>query len=109
MAFGALQALRAANKEGDVILIGYNGTCIGIEATLKDEFQADGILPIPQIGSEFIINAVKVANGESVPPTIEPPILALTTEEANAIANGDQEVDPALKARVDQAAAGECA
>jgi ABC-type sugar transport system substrate-binding protein len=109
MAFGALQALRAANKEGDVILIGYNGTCIGIEATLKEEFQADGILPIPQIGSEFIINAVKVANGESVPPTIEPPILALTTEEANAIANGDQEVDPALKARVDQAAAGECA
>jgi ABC-type sugar transport system substrate-binding protein len=108
MAFGALQALRAANKFGDIILIGYNGTCIGIEATLKGEFQADGILPIPQIGSEFIINAVKAANGEAVPPTIEPPILALTTEEATAVAESESEVDPALKARVDQAAAGQC-
>jgi ABC-type sugar transport system substrate-binding protein len=108
MAFGALQALRAAGKLGKIILIGYNGTCIGIEATVKGEFQADGILPIPQIGSEFIKSAVKVANGETVPATIEPPILALTTEEAKAIAAGQTQTDPALSARVAQAAAGQC-
>ena len=108
MAFGVLQALRAAGKFGKIILIGYNGTCIGIEATVKGEFQADGILPIPQIGSEFIKSAVKVANGESVPPTIEPPILALTTEEAKAIAAGGTQSDPTLSARVAQAAAGQC-
>jgi ABC-type sugar transport system substrate-binding protein len=109
MAFGALQALKAAGKEGKVIVIGYNGTCIGIEATLKGDFAADGILPIPQFGQEFVTNAVKVASNETVPKTIAPPILALSTEDTKAIADGSKgDVDPTLKERVDQAAGGKC-
>lgn len=108
MAFGALQALKAANKTGKVILIGYNGTCIGIQATIKGEFQADGILPIPQIGSSFIESAMKVGAGGSVPKRIEPPILALSTAEMKAIESGSKQVDSSLKERIDNAAAGKC-
>lgn len=108
MAFGALQALKAANKIGKVILIGYNGTCIGIQATFKGEFQAEGILPIPQVGSLFIESAMKVGTGGSVPPRIEPPILALTTADMKAIESGGKTVDPSLKQRIDDAAAGRC-
>jgi ABC-type sugar transport system substrate-binding protein len=109
MAFGALQALKAAGKVGKVIVIGYNGTCIGIEATLKSDFAADGILPIPQFGQEFVTNAVKVAKNESVPKTIAPPILALSSQETKAIADGSKtDVDASLKQRVDQAAGGKC-
>jgi len=109
MAFGALQALKAAGKVGKVIVIGYNGTCIGIEATLKGDFAADGILPIPQFGQEFVDNAVKVTNNETVPKTIAPPILALSSEETKTIADGSKtDVDASLKERVDQAAGGKC-
>lgn len=108
MAFGALQALKAANKIGKVILIGYNGTCIGMQAALKGEFQAEGILPIPQIGSSFIDSAMKVGTGGSVAKRIEPPILALSTAELKAIQSGSKQVDPSLKERIDTAAAGKC-
>jgi len=109
MAFGALQALKGAGKEGKVILMGYNGTCIGIEATLKGQFAAEGILPIPQFGQEFVDNALKAGQGQSVPKTIAPPIVALTTDDVKAVANGTKtDVDPSLKVRVDQAANGQC-
>jgi ABC-type sugar transport system substrate-binding protein len=108
MAFGALQALKSAGKFGKVTLIGYNGTCIGIEATLKGDFQADGILPIPQIGSLFIDNAVKAGSGGTVEKRIEPEILALSTADAKAIQSGSKTVDPSLKQRIDDAAAGKC-
>jgi ribose transport system substrate-binding protein len=109
MAFGALQALKTAGKAGKVTVIGYNGTCIGIEATLKGDFAADGILPIPQFGQEFVDNAVKVANNETVPKRIAPPIVALSTDDTKAVADGSKaDVDPNLKQRVDQAAGGNC-
>jgi len=109
MAFGALQALKGAGKEGKVILMGYNGTCIGIEATLKGQFAAEGILPIPQFGQEFVDNALKAGQGQSVPKTIAPPIVALTTDDVKAVADGTKtDVDPSLKVRVDQAANGQC-
>lgn len=109
MAFGALQALKSVGKAGKVVVMGYNGTCIGIEATLKGEFAADGILPIPQFGQEFVINAIKVANGEKVPPMIAPPIVSMDTSEAKAIADGSKsDVDAPLKARVQEAAQSKC-
>jgi len=108
MAFGALQALKAANKTGKVILIGYNGTCIGMQAALKGDFQAEGILPIPQIGSSFIASAMVVGTGGTVPKRIEPPILALSTAELRAVQSGSKQADPSLKDRIDTAAAGKC-
>ncbi|TMI79680.1 MAG: sugar ABC transporter substrate-binding protein [Bacillati bacterium ANGP1] len=108
MAFGALQALKAANKTGKVILIGYNGTCIGIQAALKGDFQAEGILPIPQIGSSFIASAMVVGTGGSVPKRIEPPILALSTAELKAVESGSRQADSSLKDRIHTAAGGRC-
>jgi ABC-type sugar transport system substrate-binding protein len=109
MAFGALQALKSVGKAGKVVVMGYNGTCIGIEATLKGQFAADGILPIPQFGQEFVANAVKAANGEKVPPMIAPPIVSIDTAEAKAIADGSKsDVDAPLKTRVQEAAQSKC-
>jgi ABC-type sugar transport system substrate-binding protein len=108
MAFGSLQALRAANRFGQVILLGYNGTCIGLQAALRGEFQAEGILPIPQIGSAFIDNAVLAGNGQEVPKRIEPPIVAMSTDELKAAQEGRTQADPSLKQRLDDAAAGRC-
>ena len=107
MAFGALQAIKARNKFGKVALIGYNGTCIGIQATLQGNFQADGILPIPEFGQQFILSALAIGKGQTIPKTVAPPIVSLSTEQAKGIQAGTTQPDPAsLKGRIAQAASG---
>jgi ABC-type sugar transport system substrate-binding protein len=108
-AFGALQAIKARNRFGKVTLIGYNGTCIGIQATYQGNFQADGILPIPEFGKYFIDSAVKVGKGEKLEKRLAPPIVPLTSEDAKAIKSGAKQANPpSLKQRIEDAAGGKC-
>jgi ABC-type sugar transport system substrate-binding protein len=108
MAFGVLEALRAAGREDSVILMSYNGTCIGNEATINGDFDVEGVLFTDQIGQIFIQEAVAYMAGEDVEPRIVTPVLAIDTEEMNAILNGEADADPVLVERLENAAAGNC-
>ena len=108
MAFGALEALRAARKDKSVLLIGYNGTCIGLEATIKGQFAAEGVLFLDQVGREFIRQAVALKDGKQVQPRIQPPIMVLDTKQANAMIEGQGQADPGLVERLKKAQAGDC-
>ncbi|GES24503.1 hypothetical protein Aple_074020 [Acrocarpospora pleiomorpha] len=117
MAFGALSALRARKLEGKVTLIGYNGTCIGLQATYQGTFAADGVLFLDLIGAEFIDASLATIKGEKVPAKIEPPITLLTTAHLKEIEQGATsvtvngkpfEVDDLLRARVTKAISGTC-
>ncbi len=117
MAFGALSALRARKLEDKVTLIGYNGTCIGLQATYQGTFAADGILFLDQVGAKFIDASLSTIKGEKVPAKIEPPITLLTTEHLKEIEQGAKsvtvdgkpfEVDDLLRARVTKAISGKC-
>ena len=108
MAFGALEALRAAKKDKSVLLIGYNGTCIGLEATVKGQFAAEGVLFLDEVGREFIRQAVALQDGKQVEPRIQPPIMVLDTKQANATIEGQGQADPALVERLKKAQAGDC-
>jgi ABC-type sugar transport system substrate-binding protein len=108
MAFGALQAIRAAGKAGKVILVGYNGTCIGIEAAAKGQFQAEGILFLDRVGREFVRQAVQHLNGKNVPPRVTPPIMVLDTQDMAGILQGKKAADQDLKERIRKAAGGKC-
>jgi ABC-type sugar transport system substrate-binding protein len=108
MAFGALQALRAARKDKSVKLVGYNGTCIGLEATIKGQFNAEGVLFLDEVGRQFIRQAVANKQGESVQPRIQPPIMVLDTKQANAMLEGQGTKDEALLNRLKKAQSGAC-
>lgn len=110
MAFGAVEALRAAGLLGDVIVVGYNGTCIGLEATIKGDFQSEGILFLDTIGREFVRQAVRSLDGETVEPRIVPPILVLDSEGMQSALDGSGAVDEyeGLLDRLKVAAAGDC-
>lgn len=111
MAFGALAAVQAANKKGQVAIIGYNGTCGAIQALLKGDFQADGVLPDATYGQDFIDSSVAIGKGQAIEKRIAPVIYALSSDEAKAIASGSKQAPfPALKTQIQtaSAASGTC-
>jgi ribose transport system substrate-binding protein len=108
MAFGTLQALRAARKDKSVKLVGYNGTCIGLEATIKGQFNAEGVLFLDEVGRQFIRQAVAHKEGKSVQPRIQPPIMVLDTKQSNAMLEGQGTKDEALLNRLKKAQSGDC-
>lgn len=117
MAFGAVSALTSRKLNNKVSVVGYNGTCIGLQATYAGVFKADGVLFLDQVGKDFVDAAVKVHGGATVPTVIVPPITLLTTENIKKIHDGATSVDVNgvafavdnfLKARVEAAVAGKC-
>lgn len=117
MAFGAVSALKAAKLDDKVIVVGYNGTCIGLNATYEGVFAGDGILFLDHVGSAFIDAALKTLNKETVEQRIAPAITFLSTENVKKIhegattvdVNGEPfQVDALLKTRVDNGATNNC-
>ena len=109
MAFGAAAALKAAGKQGRILLVGYNGTCIGLQATINGTFQAEGILFDALNARVLVQTALAYHQGKKVPPFVETPILLLDTAQMKAILNGTRKEDvPGLKPRLIQANAGKC-
>jgi ABC-type sugar transport system substrate-binding protein len=108
MAFGALEALKAAHKEKSVRLVGYNGTCIGLQATIKGQFSAEGVLFLDEVGRQFIRQSVAQKDGKEVPPRIQPPIMVLDTKQAKGMLSGEQQADAALVNRLKKAQSGAC-
>lgn len=108
MAFGALTAVAEAGRTGQVDVIGWNGTCIGLEALLNGDLVLEAVLPFDVFGAGLIDAALDHAAGEEVPRTIEPEVPVLTAEEAKAIASGSQQANPVLVERIKEASARDC-
>jgi ribose transport system substrate-binding protein len=110
-AYGALAAVKARNRQGQVIIIGYNGTCGAFQSLLKGDFQADGVLQDATYGQDFIDSAVTIGKGGTIEKRIAPVIYALSAEEAKAINDGSKPPPfPSLKTGLATAAAatGSC-
>jgi ribose transport system substrate-binding protein len=109
MAFGAIQAIKSGAKEGKITLIGYNGTCIGLQATIQGTFAAEGILALGAIGQQFVQQSVALHDGKKVQPRIVTPIVVMDTAQMKAVLNGSQSTDVVgLKDNLKKAAAGNC-
>lgn len=108
MAFGALNAVDESGRRDQVDIIGWNGTCIGLQALLDGDFVLEAVLPFDLFGAGFIDAAMDDANGEEVPSEIAPEVPVLTREDAQAILDGSQEGSEELVARLQEAAEGSC-
>jgi ABC-type sugar transport system substrate-binding protein len=110
MAFGALAAISAAGKKGDIYLASYNGTCIGLQAALKGDFQVEGILFLEDEGRRFVRQAVAYLGGKKVPKRDILPILALRSSQLRAVLKGTKlkGVPSSLRARLQDASKGKC-
>lgn len=109
MAFGALTAVAEAGRAGQVDLIGWNGTCIGLKALLDGDFVLEAVLPFDEFGAGLIDVALDDQAGTDVPSKIEPEVPVLTIEEATAIVAGDApDASPVLAQRLTEASEGNC-
>lgn len=108
MAFGALNAVDESGRRDQVDIIGWNGTCIGLQALLDGDFVLEAVLPFDLFGAGLIDAAMDDVNGEEVPSEIAPEVPVLTQEDAQAILDGAQEGSEELVARLQAAADGNC-
>ncbi len=111
MAFGAASAAKAAGKQDQVVIAGYNGTCTGLQATLKGQFQMDGILYLDLVGTKFVDDAVKTIEGGKVSPRNLTPFSALTTQQLQDVRTGKLTSVPGvadLRPRLETAWSGKC-
>jgi ABC-type sugar transport system substrate-binding protein len=108
MAFGALKAVNEAGKKSQITVIGWNGTCIGLQALLKGDFALEAVLPFDVFGAGLVNAAVDSAAGKNVPKMIAPEVPVLTTQQAKDILAGKQSASAALVARLTEANAGAC-
>lgn len=82
MALGAIEALRSANKLGDVQVIGIDGGDDAIEAVREGNLVAT-IAQQPKAMGELVVeNAVQIAQGEDVPEDQPVDIIVIDEEEA---------------------------
>jgi ribose transport system substrate-binding protein len=67
MAFGVLEALRAANKAGSVKIVTQNGTEAGLDAVKKGDFALTMSVSPAALGRLAVESIVKLLRGEPVP------------------------------------------
>jgi ABC-type sugar transport system substrate-binding protein len=84
MALGALEALRNAKKEKEVILVGFVSQSETLKS-IKEDLGLDAIVvQNPYLmGKKGIEIALKVINGESVPPKINTGVEVVTKENVD--------------------------
>lgn len=81
MALGAVEAIGAAGKEGEVLTIGIDGGADAIQAVADGTLVATIAQQSALMGSTSIEQALKVANGESI--DAEQPIDVVVIDESN--------------------------
>lgn len=104
----ALEAVRAADKVGDVGINSITAACPVIAEMLKDNVYTDVMMFPELMGRTALESAVKILNGESVPAEQGSPMHLVTNETVKAYLAGDEEPPadvPALE-HIEQAEAG---
>jgi len=82
MAFGALQAVKARNLQGKVIVTGFNGVKESIQAVHKGELLATVLTYCDAVGRQLVLTGMELANGggEGKPYTVDTGAIPLDTK-----------------------------
>jgi len=81
MALGALQAVRAAGLEGEVIILGTDAIPEALDA-VREGGMAGTVAQFPfEVGVLAVENAIKLAEGRPIPTRIDAPIKLLTAAD----------------------------
>jgi ribose transport system substrate-binding protein len=74
MALGAVQAIKAAGKTNQIIVVGYNGALEAIKAAYTGDMSADVVQYPEAMGKLFVDWAVRDMNGQKPPAIIRPEV-----------------------------------
>jgi ribose transport system substrate-binding protein len=81
MALGAIQAIRAAGKEGQIVVIGFDAIKDALDAIRKGEMDAT-VQQLPgEVGRLGVKYAVEVVNHQAVPPVIPTEVKLITADK----------------------------
>jgi len=104
----ALEAVRAADKVGDIGVNSLTGACPVLAEMLKDTVYTDVMMFPELMGRTALESAVKILDGEDVPAEQGSPMHLVTNEDVKAMLAGDEEPPddvPALE-HIEEAEAG---
>ncbi len=82
MALGAVEAIAAAKKTGQIAVVGFDATSEARDAIVKGSMDASVAQSPAQMGALAVENAVKLLKGEQVTPEFVVPIKLITKENA---------------------------
>lgn len=82
MALGAVEAIAAAKKTGQIAVVGFDATSEARDAITKGTMDASVAQSPAQMGALAVENAVKLLKGEQVQPEFVVPIKLITKENA---------------------------
>jgi ribose transport system substrate-binding protein len=82
MALGAVEAIAAAKKTGQIAVVGFDASSEARDAVLKGTMDATVAQSPAQMGALAVENAVKLLKGEQVQPEFVVPIKLITKENA---------------------------
>ena len=83
MALGAVEAIAAAKKTGQIAVVGFDATSEARDAILKGTMDASVAQSPAQMGALAVENALKLLKGEQVNPEFVVPIKLITKENAS--------------------------
>lgn len=107
----ALEAVRSANKLGEIGVASISGACPDLQAVIKGEMFADVMMFPERMGTLFVEQALAVANGDEIDKITPTPLYPITTEQAQALLDGSEEAPedlPEVMEHLEQAEAGDC-
>lgn len=82
MALGAVEAIAAAKKTGQIAVVGFDATSEARDAITKGTMDASVAQSPAQMGALAVENAIKLLKGEQVNPEFVVPIKLITKENA---------------------------
>ncbi|MFL6257280.1 MAG: substrate-binding domain-containing protein, partial [Pyrinomonadaceae bacterium] len=82
MALGAVEAIAAAKKTGQIAVVGFDATAEARKAITGGTIDASVAQSPEQMGALAVENAVKLLKGEQVQPEFVVPIKLITKENA---------------------------
>lgn len=83
MALGAVEAIAAAKKTGQIAVVGFDATAEARAAIMKGTMDASVAQSPAQMGALAVENALKLLKGEQVNPEFVVPIKLITKENAS--------------------------
>lgn len=79
MALGALEAIKAAGRQDEILLVGYNGAAEAIEAVHNGELAADIVQYPEEMGRLMVDWGIRLTEGETPAPRINPGVAVYDT------------------------------
>jgi ABC-type sugar transport system substrate-binding protein len=82
MALGAMEAIKAANKKGKILVVGFDANPDAAASILAGEMNASVAQSPKNMGALAVENLVKLKKGETIPPVVDTGTQIVTKENA---------------------------